>query len=251
MAKTKKVTFGNNHILEIQNNWDNKKEVNFDCVVVLHNIDDLLRKYKIPKFGQQSKQFEIGLRIKDNKLTVINQNITVESDENRFNLGIQIKNDEIIVQIPESSSVQREAVERIEYLEKGHLRGNLPRSKTLAELVNDMWKISKNHNKSQSVIFDIGQYVMAKMKSFSPWPANIIGFTKNRKRAQVYFYGTHNSGSVEVNEIALFQYSTEVVRMQLLRHLNFFEKGIKEIETELGIPAELSVTNHQNALNNV
>lgn len=121
-------------------------------------------------------------------------------------------------------------------------------AKTLGELVNDAWKRCKNHSKSQKNTLKEGQYVMAKMKSFSTWPAKITGFTKNLNKAIVYFFGTHNSGSVEVKEITLFQESTEVIRLQLLRHSEFFAKGIREVETDLGIPLELSVTNEQNLL---
>lgn len=145
---------------------------------------------------------------------------------------------------------QRNAMIRVDDIKKTIQQPEkLPRSKTLAELSNDAWKRCKKHTKSQQIIFQIDQYVMAKMMSFSPWPAKITGFTKNRKKAYVYFFGTNNSGSVEINEITSFHDAEEVIRMQLLRHLSHFAKGIKEVETELGIPVELSIFNRY-AINN-
>lgn len=213
MAKAKKVHFEKDKKLRIKKKQNNKNKINFDCAVVLENIDELLRKFNISNLADR-KSFNIGLRIKNNELTVRDHNISVKGQENHFHLGLRIKNDEITF--------------------------NKCSEKSLAELANDAWKRCKIQNKNKSL--DVDEYVLAKMKSYSPWPAKITGFTKNRKKAYVYFYGTHNSGSVEVNEIAAFQDAGEVIRMLLPRHLICFEKGVVEIERELGIPDELSIT---------
>lgn len=260
MAKTKKVHFKGNIKLNIKQNQHNKisKKTNYNCVVNLNNIDHLLRKYKIShQCDKHHKQFHIEMKIRNNKLTVRNQKISVESHKNQFDLELKIKNDGITFKLANTFEKESAAkpncdekafkTPKTQLVEIGTAQmrstGQLPRSKTIAEIANDTWKRCKIDSKSKQIKLDVGQYVMAKMKSFSPWPARVTGFTKNRKKVYVHFYGTHDTGSIEVAEITLFEDSKDVIRIQLLRSLDCFAKGIREIETELGIPDELSITN--------
>lgn len=120
--------------------------------------------------------------------------------------------------------------------------------KTLIQLVNESWKEIVRQKKQSKIILKENDIIMAKMKGYSPWPGKIVSFSKNRKRAEVYFYGSHNKGSVDVNDMVLFEDSHKVIRFQLLRVLSEFKKGILEVEYEMNVPNESSITNEMNAI---
>lgn len=82
---------------------------------------------------------------------------------------------------------------------------------------------------------------MAKMRSYSPWGAQVKGHSKNKKRIHVYFYGTENEGTVDASEIVPFDICEEVIRLLLLRRIGMFHKSILEIERILAVPPELSL----------
>lgn len=93
-----------------------------------------------------------------------------------------------------------------------------------------------------------GQAVLAKMVGYCPWPARITGFTKNRLRINCYFYGTMNNGTVDVNKTIPFQNAREVIRLINIRSPKFFAKGVKELETEQGVPPEISALRETESL---
>lgn len=87
---------------------------------------------------------------------------------------------------------------------------------------------------------EIGDPIMTKMSGYPPWPADIKGFTKDKKRIKCYFYGSHNSGSVDYDKTIPFFDSFETIRLLCLRQPKDFEKGINEIEIKYGVPQHLS-----------
>lgn len=68
-----------------------------------------------------------------------------------------------------------------------------------------------------------------------------MGYTKDKKRAQIYFFGTNNVGSVDAKEIVVFGQCKNVIRLLLLRTIGPFHKGILEVKTLLGIAEEHSL----------
>lgn len=86
------------------------------------------------------------------------------------------------------------------------------------------------------------------MKSYSPWGAQVIRHSENRKRVHVYFYGTDNEGTVDASEIVSFEFGSEIIRLLLLRKIGPFHKSIHEIERILGVPSERSLLNDCAAL---
>lgn len=66
--------------------------------------------------------------------------------------------------------------------------------KTLTNFINNAWKECKNEFNNSGNPIKIVDIVMAKMQTFSPWPGKITGFTKDKKRANIYFFGDHNVG---------------------------------------------------------
>lgn len=75
---------------------------------------------------------------------------------------------------------------------------------TLQDIIKTNFKYSLKQFQATKQTFQVGDRVLARMKGFSPWPARIISFTKNRLSARCYFYGSHDNGSVAVNEIIPF-----------------------------------------------
>lgn len=66
---------------------------------------------------------------------------------------------------------------------------------------------------------------------------------------QIWFYGTQNTGVVLEKNIVPFKDAQDVIRLLLLRDLFGFLKGIREVERELNIPDELSITKDQKSVN--
>lgn len=121
------------------------------------------------------------------------------------------------------------------------LQSKKPIEKSLNSLINDSWKKCKKVFQSSGQTINVGDLVLAKMKSYSPWGAQVKSQTKNKKRVHVHFFGTNNEGTVDASEIVTFDLCSEVVRLLLLRKIGMFHKSIREIESILEVPPELSL----------
>lgn len=86
----------------------------------------------------------------------------------------------------------------------------------------------------------VGELVMAKMKTYSAWPATIENIAKNGKRANVHFFGSNDKGAVDVSEVVPFDQCHDIIRLLLLRKINTFHKAVREIELILNISPEMS-----------
>lgn len=188
-------------------------------------------KEKNPK--NPSKEFNVcNLGIKIHKGTVsVGKKSRKLGEAETINIGISVhsNSNEAIV---EYCTVERPV--------------KVDKPKTLNQLIDLEWRKCKADNKSDQ--FTVGQIVMAKMKGWTPWPCVIERFT-NKKRAQVIFFGTNQTGSVDLNESVRMESSNEVIRLLLLRSLDRFPKGIREAESVLGISEENSIMREQAALN--
>lgn len=78
------------------------------------------------------------------------------------------------------------------------------------------------------------------MSGYCAWPSRIDGFTKNNRRMKCYFYGSHNIGTVDVNQAIPFKDAYSIIRLINLRKPPQFAKGVREVEIVYGIPHELS-----------
>lgn len=87
---------------------------------------------------------------------------------------------------------------------------------------------------------EIDDFVLARMRGYGPWPAKIISFTKDKRRARCYFYGSNDNGSVEVKEIIPFKSGFDTIRLIKIRKPTNFIKGVQEVEILNGIPKHLS-----------
>lgn len=88
--------------------------------------------------------------------------------------------------------------------------------------------------------FEKGDAVLAKMSGHCAWPARIDDFTKNGRRIKCFFYGSHNTGTVDINQTIPFKNAFSIIRLINLRKTRDYAKGIREIEIQYGIPDELS-----------
>lgn len=113
-------------------------------------------------------------------------------------------------------------------------------TRSIASAINSTFKNSLEEFEKSNVQLNIGDLILAKMSGFAPWPAKITSFTKDKRRAICYFFGSHNNGPVGVKQIIPFKDGFDTIRLVKMRHLTHFEKGISEIEIEHGIPKDLS-----------
>lgn len=111
---------------------------------------------------------------------------------------------------------------------------------TLQSCIGDSFKKSCTDFKKAEKSLNIGDFVLAQMRGYAPWPARITSFTKNRKRVSCYFYGSHNNGPVDVNKVFPFENGYETIRLISIRNPPGFQKAVKELEMAFGIPKHLN-----------
>lgn len=88
------------------------------------------------------------------------------------------------------------------------------------------------------------------MSGYCAWPAHVKGFTQNGRRIKCFFYGSHNTGTVNTNQAIPFKNGVSIIQLINLRNPCDFAKGVREIERESGVPDELSVLRELGAVNN-
>lgn len=144
-----------------------------------------------------------------------------------FNIEMKISLDQVMIH----------TFEKIANIIEPKIKKNIP--KTLNQFISDEWNQCKKKYKETKNILEIGLIVMAQMRGYSAWPSRIISISK--KRANVFFYGTSNTGGVDVANIVPMEYCAEVIRLLLIRKTADFAKGVREAEIQQGIPDEKSV----------
>lgn len=210
-----------------------KPKVNFNCVVKLDRIDISKYMQENGKKGEENrseKVFSVGIKIRKGTFSVEKKSIKL-GNANTINIGLSFNSNEAIVQ---HCSVDRP----IKY----------DSAKTLNQLIDLSWRKCKAENKNYK--FKEGEIVLAKMRGWTPWPCVIEKFTANRKSVRVFFFGTGQTGSVELKESVSMEKSTDVIRLLLLRSLDFFRRGICEAEKVLGIDEKNSLTREHAQIDN-
>lgn len=178
-----------------------------------------------------TKNFEIrmdkhSLQIGNEKRTAVDKTFNVKIRKRFSDLILEHCDDSILVDSKKPAS-QMNAITNIS-------------AKSLNSLINTSWKNCKKNFTSSNQKIKVGDIVLAKMATYCPWPSRIESLASNGKRAQVYFFGEHNRGSVNVSEIVLLSECHDVIRLLVLRKLGTFHKSISEIETMLKIPSHQS-----------
>lgn len=110
---------------------------------------------------------------------------------------------------------------------------NIP---TIYQLTNQVFSNALKSFKAAGSDFKVNEYVLGRMKGYAPWPAKIQAFTKDGSKLKCYFFGSHNTGTVDRKNAIPFQYAPEVIRLIKLRQPHCFIKGVRELEIENNIP---------------
>lgn len=77
------------------------------------------------------------------------------------------------------------------------------------------------------------QIVLAKMKSYSPWPAKIMSVDK--KKAKVFFFGTNNHGTVNLSDCVPAEYCGAVISRLVCSNQAHYLKAVREMEIIVGL----------------
>lgn len=123
-------------------------------------------------------------------------------------------------------------------INKNDMKNNNKNVKQLAA-IHDLPSIQSifNRCKRENVgRVNIGQLVLAKMKSYSPWPARVMGITS--KRANVFFFGTNQHGDVNVSDCVAAEFCGELVLRLLNSSNRKYVRAVREMEIFNGIASK-------------
>lgn len=137
---------------------------------------------------------------------------------------------------------------QLQFFSEQQRKGTMLIVPTLQSLIDSTFKREAKQFENSGQKFEEGDAVLAKMSGYCAWPSHIDGFTKNGRRMKCYFYGSHNIGTVDVNQAIPFKDTFSIIRLINLRDPPQFAKGVKELELENGIPDELSALREVSAI---
>lgn len=79
--------------------------------------------------------------------------------------------------------------------------------------------------------FNVGDLVFAKVKGYPPWPAKIINIEK--KKYNVYFYGTGETANVKLEDLFVYRENKEKYATEKIMKRKGFKEAIIQIESAL------------------
>lgn len=80
---------------------------------------------------------------------------------------------------------------------------------------------------------------LAKMNSYSPWPAILLRVMG--KRSEVYFFGDGKKGTVNTSEIVPNERCAVLIKKYL--HIRNYSRAVREMELTQNIPSTMSIIN--------
>lgn len=101
--------------------------------------------------------------------------------------------------------------------------------------------LCKKSRSSKNVLIEVGQVVLAKQKFSVPWPSKIMSIKKDS--VHVYFFGDGRCGPVKKCDLFSICDSKDIMINCIKRKITNYRKGIIEMESLLGVPDNLSLTN--------
>lgn len=119
---------------------------------------------------------------------------------------------------------------------------------TLQNVIDSTFKREAKLFENSGEKFEKGEAVLAKMSGYCAWPARVDGFTQNGRRIRCFFYGSHNTGTVDTNQAIPFKNGFSIIRLIHLRNPQDFAKAVREIEMQNGVPDELSALRESAAI---
>lgn len=109
--------------------------------------------------------------------------------------------------------------------------------KATSTSLNHFWKTAKINR----TVPKLNTIVLAKMRTFSPWPSKLVSIENNK--ALVYFFGTNNHGTVPFEDVVPFYETVSVLKILITMKIQFFKKAVREAEIFLGVPPMMSILN--------
>lgn len=86
-----------------------------------------------------------------------------------------------------------------------------------------------------------GLLVLAKMKTYSEWPARILAFGKTY--VDVYFFGDESTGHVPYENVGILNENHHVIRDNLQKSIRGYVQAVTHFERVLKIPTNFSLLN--------
>lgn len=215
---------------------DVKKIKTKDCFV--HLIQMSQEEVEIYRSSDEIVTKSFSLRIKDDALYISNNYNTQRSTNNTFSIQLKKRLSDIVLEHCSPDITVNPIIKESNAARK------MLNPPSLSSLITSAWTKCKRDFKTTSQTLNLGDIVMAKMATFSPWPSRIESFTQSKKkRANVFFFGDGRHGIVDVAEIVPFADCHEMIRIIAIRKVSAFHKGVSEVESLFGIPSELSLLN--------
>lgn len=113
-------------------------------------------------------------------------------------------------------------------------------AQSTARYSSSLWNEAKKNRIEMPLINSI---VLAKMRTYSPWPAKIVKILPSKKKALVYFFGTDNHGEVATDEIVPFVEVALLIKQLASMKIRLYKKAVREAEIFQGVPIECSLLN--------
>lgn len=114
------------------------------------------------------------------------------------------------------------------------------RKQTQTALAAKYWNAARKHTTSSSALPRVGEVVLAKMRTYRPWPAIVLNDEK-KMVFWVRFLGKGSEGSVKKNECVLFANAIECVHEYSKFPVDDYRRAVREAELFLSIPAHASI----------
>lgn len=127
-------------------------------------------------------------------------------------------------------------------------KGSIATVATLQNVIDSTFRQLTKAFENSGEKFTVGDEILGKMAGYCAWPARIEQFTQNGRRMKCYFYGSHNTGTVSVNQAIPFKDGISIIRLINIRNPRDFSKGVREVELQNGIPEELSALRELSAI---
>lgn len=119
------------------------------------------------------------------------------------------------------------------------IRKNIDHTK----LANKLWNAVKKREKTAPPP-KIGQIILAKMRTYRPWPAVILNDDKTTV-FWVRFLGKGTEGSVPKKECVSFEKTLECIQEYLKAPVDDYARAVREAEIKLGIPFDASLLRYK------
>lgn len=115
-----------------------------------------------------------------------------------------------------------------------------PAKRPRTQIVARIEPIAKFKSASRDELV-LDQVVLAKMKSYQPWPAILKTFRPSC--VEVHFFGDETTGTVPYDGIGFFENNIQLIISNLRKNIRGYEKAVRTAELLLGVNSELSILN--------